>query len=103
MPIKIGLKEKQKIRLEHELEGVVPILIEMEEIAFFGSLAKGNVNKASDLDIFVVMETEKPFLEKVEDVYTKFGPVNDEYFKNPPVSPFFKGGFGRFCMESGRQ
>ncbi len=71
MGYKIGLREKRKKVLEEELKRIVPILVELgaKKIVLFGSLATGSVTKSSDLDLFIVMDTEKDFMSRIDDIY----------------------------------
>ena len=71
MGYKIGLKEKRKNTLEQELKRIVSSLIQIgaKKIILFGSLANGLVKKTSDIDLFVIMDTEKDFMDRVEEMY----------------------------------
>ena len=71
MGYKIGLKEKRKNILEQELKRIVPLLIKIgaKKIILFGSLADERVKKTSDIDLFVIMDTEKDFMDRIEEIY----------------------------------
>ena len=71
MPFKIGLARKRKEKLEKELKRIVPILIKLgvRKIVLFGSLAKGEVHKSSDCALFIIMETDKNFMERIDEIY----------------------------------
>lgn len=40
-----------------------------ERIIFFGSMARGDSDSSSDLDLIVVYETDKRFLDRLEELY----------------------------------
>ncbi len=63
--------EQRALRLEQELHRMSAILIreyEPEKLILFGSVAQGNIHKWSDLDLVVIKKTEKPLLERTEEV-----------------------------------
>lgn len=63
--------EKRKTALEAELARVLPLLIDeygAEKVILFGSLATGEVGEWSDLDLVVIKETEKEFMDRIDDV-----------------------------------
>jgi predicted nucleotidyltransferase len=72
MPFKIGLKEERLKRLEKELERIIPMIIRSgaKKIILFGSLARGNIHKGSDIDLIIVKETDKRFLERLDVFYS---------------------------------
>lgn len=74
--IKIGLSEKRKKILHEELERIVPKIIAsgVEKIILFGSLVNKEIHKSSDIDILIIKETNKSFLERLEECYTIFKP-----------------------------
>jgi uncharacterized protein len=58
-------------RLAEVLDHVVETLIteyEPERIVLFGSLATGRVGEWSDLDLVVIKETPRPFLQRLKEV-----------------------------------
>jgi predicted nucleotidyltransferase len=63
--------EQRGLRLEQELNRMTEILIreyEPEKLILFGSVAQGEIHEWSDLDLVVVKQTEKPLLERIEEV-----------------------------------
>jgi predicted nucleotidyltransferase len=76
MPFKIGLKDERLKRLQEELERIIPILIHsgVKKIILFGSLAKGNIHKGSDIDLIIVKETDKRFVDRLEELYSLISP-----------------------------
>ena len=62
---------ERKTLLEAELSRIVTVLIERyqpEKIILFGSLAGGYIHEWSDIDLFIVKETEKRPIERVLEV-----------------------------------
>lgn len=72
MGIKTGLREKRKKILEDELKRILQEIIKLnvEKIILFGSFAKGKINKKSDLDLIIVKETDKKFLDRLDEIYS---------------------------------
>lgn len=63
--------EKRRVLLEEELSRIVTILIEKyqpEKIILFGSLAEGRIHEWSDIDLFIVKETDKRPIDRVLEV-----------------------------------
>jgi predicted nucleotidyltransferase len=63
--------EQRGLRLEQELNRMTEILIREyapEKLILFGSVAQGEIHEWSDLDLVVVKQTEKPLLERIEEV-----------------------------------
>ena len=54
-----------------DLERVVASIaaLGVERVILFGSRARGDSDKLSDLDLVVIMHTEKRFLDRLKDVY----------------------------------
>lgn len=56
------LKEERKKELGYELDRIINVLrkdIKIKLIMLFGSLARGDMNRMSDIDMIIVKETEK--------------------------------------------
>lgn len=59
--------------LEQSLRQIIATLssrAEVERVSLFGSYARGRADLFTDLDILVVMETEKGFLERLRLLYS---------------------------------
>ena len=56
--------------LSEKLQSIVRDLKEYdaEKIILFGSTARGDTDKYSDIDIVVVKKTDKPFVKRLRDV-----------------------------------
>jgi len=63
--------EQRALRLEQELHRMTEILIREyapEKLILFGSVAQGDIHEWSDLDLVVIKKTDKPLLERTEEV-----------------------------------
>jgi len=62
--------------LNHELERIVSSIDKqgVRKIILFGSLARGETGRASDIDLAVVKETDKRFLDRLDEVYAQVMP-----------------------------
>ena len=61
----------RKAKLAQELERILDILIreyQPERVILFGSMASGQVNEWSDLDLVVIKETQCPFMGRLKEV-----------------------------------
>jgi len=71
-----NLQERRKA-LERELRRYVDLLVRHyrpERIILFGSLAQGRLHEDSDIDILVVANSDKPFLDRLEEAYVLLDP-----------------------------
>ncbi len=68
--------EKRKRELMTEVRRIVDILKsrDVEIIILFGSLARGGVGSYSDIDLIVVENTHRRFLERLDSVYSEVLP-----------------------------
>lgn len=70
----VTMKDMDTVRsnqLTVALAELLPTLIqryEPERVILFGSLVRGDVGQWSDLDLLIIKETEKPFLERSKEV-----------------------------------
>ena len=84
-------------QLEGELDRIISILKDMGalRIILFGSLADGSVGSFSDIDLIVVMDTDEPFVKRLDKVYKAVCPrvACDILLNNP-------GEFERMKKES---
>lgn len=57
-------------QIEAELEQLVEALrpYGAQRIILHGSLARGDWNRASDIDLIIIKETDRPFLQRIGDV-----------------------------------
>jgi predicted nucleotidyltransferase len=65
------LTPSRQALLQAELTRFLPLLLEHyhpERVLLFGSLAHGNTGDWSDIDLVIVKETEKHFLDRTKDV-----------------------------------
>ena len=64
--------QEHKRRLEGELEVFVDRWSRdpsIKKIILFGSVARGDIRRGSDLDLIIVQETDKKFLARLEPFY----------------------------------
>jgi len=64
--------QAHKRRLESELQVFVDHWSRdqsIKKIILFGSVARGNVHRGSDLDLIIIQETDKKFLSRLEPFY----------------------------------
>jgi predicted nucleotidyltransferase len=62
---------KRALELQNELKRCISILKEKykpEKILLFGSLANGKIGEWSDIDLIIVKDTKKPFLDRSKEV-----------------------------------
>jgi predicted nucleotidyltransferase len=76
MPIKTGLAEIRKRKLIDELNRLIPeiIKLDVEKIILFGSLVTEDIHKTSDIDLIVIKKTDKKFLDRLDEFYSKLNP-----------------------------
>lgn len=63
-------REYQKL-LRYSADEIVAKLSHsnVERISLFGSYARGRIDLFTDLDVLVIMDTDKPFLERIAEIY----------------------------------
>jgi predicted nucleotidyltransferase len=66
----MGPKVEKKILSDPALEKLVELLkqYEPEQIILFGSRARAEADEFSDYDLIVIKRTERPFLERLQDM-----------------------------------
>ncbi len=83
-----AVHKRRKAALEAELARVLPLLIDeygAEKVILFGSLATGEVDEWSDLDLVVIKKTPKIFFDRLDDVITLTDPyVGIDFFVYTP-------------------
>jgi len=68
----LGRRNDRRQRLQTELDRIVQILsnrTDIEKVVLFGSLARGASGEHSDLDLVVVQDTDRPFVDRIEELY----------------------------------
>ena len=88
--------------LQNELErwaGILTTHYAPDKIMLFGSFAKGNVGEWSDIDMIIVKDTDKTFLDRIKEVLLLLMPrvgldvlvyTPDEFQKLCDTKLFFK-------------
>ena len=92
-------REYRKL-LHYSANGIVARLsgLNVEKISLFGSYATGRSDLFTDLDVLVIMDTDKPFIDRITEIYSLLAlPVDadilcytPEEFKKMKHTPFFK-------------
>ncbi len=69
-------KKRRKALLERELVRIVSILKKagVKKIILFGSLATGDIGRASDIDLIIVKDTTEKFIDRLDEVYSLVEP-----------------------------
>ncbi len=67
---------KRRQKMESELARAVDELKRMgaERIVLTGSMAEGDIGPCSDIDLIVVMQTDKRFLDRLKEAYGRIKP-----------------------------
>ena len=84
-------KQERKKELEHELERVTKMLRKDKDIKLlilFGSLARGDISAKSDIDMIIIKDTKKKFLDRLDEIYSILVHGQSEIVHS------FKRGFG---------
>jgi predicted nucleotidyltransferase len=108
MPFEIGLAEKRKEQLKQELDKILPDIISLgvDKIILFGSLNSNTVHAKSDIDLIIVKNTERRFIDRSDEFYALirtrlavdiivYTPVEFEEMKK-------NNQFIRFALKNGR-
>ncbi|MBP9502584.1 MAG: nucleotidyltransferase domain-containing protein [Candidatus Promineofilum sp.] len=69
--IKEALVDARQQLLDAELERILPLLKEeynADAVLLFGSTATGDIHQWSDLDLVIVKDTDRRFLDRIKDV-----------------------------------
>lgn len=68
-----GIRQRE---LEDELDRIMGVLRarNVEKVILFGSLARGDVGSTSDIDLIVVQDTDKRFLDRLDEIYSAVQP-----------------------------
>lgn len=77
MPVKVGLAKEREIYLREKLKELTLRLEKLnpEKVILFGSLARGEVHKGSDLDLIIIArEIPLRFLDRLDLAYKTLDP-----------------------------
>ena len=111
---RVGMATNRKRVLSEELDRIVERLAalpDVRKIIVFGSVAERRVSSMSDLDVIVVMKSDKRFLERLDDLYRAAVPAvaldilaytPEEYAHMKAHSSFLQGALknGRVLYEA---
>ncbi len=77
MPFRIGPDSERVQELEAELSRMVALFprLAVQKAILFGSLARGDVTRSSDIDLILVKETPKRFVDRIEEVLCELRPT----------------------------
>jgi len=64
-------RKPDSVMVEAQIERLIACLTRLgpQRVWLFGSVARGDYHAASDLDLLIVKETDKPFVERAADVW----------------------------------
>ncbi len=68
---------KRKKDLEEELGRIVNLIVKLyhpEKIILFGSLKNGDIRETSDIDLLVIKNTDKSYLQRIDEIVNKIHP-----------------------------
>jgi len=74
----IGAIEERSLRLEREINRIKTILSGRDDILrviLFGSFAQGRTDAFSDLDIIIIQESGKRFMDRLDEMYRLLSPT----------------------------
>lgn len=76
VPFKIGPDEQRRKHLERELERMTALfpVMGVKKAILFGSLARGDVTESSDIDLVIIKDSCKGFLDRVEEALVILDP-----------------------------
>jgi predicted nucleotidyltransferase len=76
MPTIFGVDQERKAELEAELARALELLphYDVERVYLVGSLARGDVRRASDIDLIVVQDTAVKFVNRLNDFLLALAP-----------------------------
>ncbi len=94
-------RAQRRRQLEQELTRMLPILKArgVHKVILFGSAAQGKLRLTSDLDLLVVMETSKRFLDRLDEMYRLLDPhiatdvlvyTPDEFARLKKINPLVR-------------
>ncbi|MEA3402995.1 MAG: nucleotidyltransferase domain-containing protein [Armatimonadota bacterium] len=69
-------REQREEAIRRELQRIIPLLADLgaQRVILFGSAARERIRATSDLDLIVVMETDAPFVERVQRIREAIAP-----------------------------
>lgn len=86
--------------LNHSVNEIVAKLshLNADRISLFGSYARGRMDLFTDLDVLVIMDTDKPFIERIAEIHSLLAlPVDadilcytPEEFRRMKDTPFLR-------------
>lgn len=79
MPFEIGPDQDRLDRLNREIERMTALFpaLGVKKALLFGSAARGDVVGGSDIDLILVKETSKRFIDRIEEALVALDPTVD--------------------------
>lgn len=76
MSFRIGPDRERRERLERELDRMIRLFPELgvKKAILFGSLVRGDVTEASDIDLILIKDTSKRFVDRLEEALLTLDP-----------------------------
>lgn len=75
MGYSFGNQKQRELELLDELDRITGILRgQVEKVIVFGSLARGEVTRTSDIDLLIIQDTTKGFLDRIGEIYSAVSP-----------------------------
>jgi len=77
MGYKLRVRPNRDEELQAELDRIVDVLRarpDVEKVILFGSMARGEVGSSSDIDLMIVQNTDRSFLDRIDDVLRSVAP-----------------------------
>ncbi|MHA1291550.1 MAG: nucleotidyltransferase domain-containing protein [Promethearchaeota archaeon] len=80
------LKDRHILHLNNELRRIKEELIKLdvEKIILFGSGVRNQLGLLSDIDLIVILASNKPYLERMQDIYKRLQPSEVDLFVYTP-------------------
>lgn len=81
------LKNKHLNHLKKEKDRVISELIKFgaRKIIIFGSSVRGELGLGSDIDLIVIMDSKKDFIERTKEIYKNIQPSNMDLLIYTPI------------------
>lgn len=76
---------KKYLQEAEKLAGIIVKNYQPEKIILYGSAARGNVRKDSDLDFCIIKESDLPMRKRIYDVYSALDDYDYAYAFEPVV------------------
>jgi uncharacterized protein len=102
------MRDKHRLLLDESLRRIIQQLSEIpavEKVVLFGSYTAGRRDLFTDLDIIVIMQSEKAYIDRIAEIYTLLRPSVDMdilVYTPEEFERMSQWGFIRLAVESGQ-